>query len=356
VKHVTREASRNFCGGIREFAESIGKENFWLLGEVAGGDEMRKDYLEVFGIGLSAVLDIGFPSNDLVAVTKGEADPKLYFSHYDNVNTLGSHREAGRYAVAILDDHDEISRANGKKRFAYWGDRVLNKDQLLARAVQVANATAFQVLTLGIGCIYYGTEQAFDGGKYGGEIEKDSDAFLRETMFGGEFGAHQTSGKHCFDQNHPTYLRIAAVNNLRNRRAVNGSFVQSTLRRGRQYWREMCLNGQTKFEKVSQPGSIVAWSRMGFYTEVLIAVNMHLWEGRSAKVIVDSSLHPEGSALKVLYDSRWDDAILKDLIQGKDISDDRSFVVKWLRDDANSVKAHIDLDLLPYQFLIMVKA
>jgi glycosidase len=37
VKHVSFEASRNFCGAVREYAESIGKENFLILGEVAGG-------------------------------------------------------------------------------------------------------------------------------------------------------------------------------------------------------------------------------------------------------------------------------------------------------------------------------
>ncbi len=38
VKHMPIEAVRRFCEGIREYAESIGKDNFWLLGEVAGGD------------------------------------------------------------------------------------------------------------------------------------------------------------------------------------------------------------------------------------------------------------------------------------------------------------------------------
>ena len=37
VRHISWHASRYFCGAIREYAESIGKENFLLLGEVTGG-------------------------------------------------------------------------------------------------------------------------------------------------------------------------------------------------------------------------------------------------------------------------------------------------------------------------------
>ena len=44
VKHVSFEASRNFCGAIHEYTESIGKENFLILGEVAGGAGMEKNY------------------------------------------------------------------------------------------------------------------------------------------------------------------------------------------------------------------------------------------------------------------------------------------------------------------------
>jgi hypothetical protein len=43
------EVSRNFCGAIHEYAESIGKENFLLIGEVTGGAEMARNYLEIFG-------------------------------------------------------------------------------------------------------------------------------------------------------------------------------------------------------------------------------------------------------------------------------------------------------------------
>eukprot|EP01105_Mastigella_eilhardi_P009095 TRINITY_DN2165_c0_g1_i4.p1 TRINITY_DN2165_c0_g1~~TRINITY_DN2165_c0_g1_i4.p1 ORF type:complete len:241 (+),score=49.78 TRINITY_DN2165_c0_g1_i4:106-828(+) len=42
VKHVPLEASRRFCGAIHEYAESIGKHNFLLLGEITGGPQVVK--------------------------------------------------------------------------------------------------------------------------------------------------------------------------------------------------------------------------------------------------------------------------------------------------------------------------
>jgi len=37
VKHMDMGATRYFVSVIREFAQSIGKENFFLLGEITGG-------------------------------------------------------------------------------------------------------------------------------------------------------------------------------------------------------------------------------------------------------------------------------------------------------------------------------
>ena len=45
VKHVTFEQARNFCGAITEFAINLGKRNFLLVGEMAGGDTVADRYL-----------------------------------------------------------------------------------------------------------------------------------------------------------------------------------------------------------------------------------------------------------------------------------------------------------------------
>ena len=46
VKYVSLEEARNFCGVIHEFADPLGKGNFPLVGEIAGGDVFQDFYLD----------------------------------------------------------------------------------------------------------------------------------------------------------------------------------------------------------------------------------------------------------------------------------------------------------------------
>jgi glycosidase len=304
VKHVPLEASRHFCGAMHEYAESIGKENFLLLGEVTGGADMARSYLEIFGLNLDAVLDIGDPTTRLAGMVKGLGESARFFEQFRGHDALGSHRELGRYHVAVLDDHDIIGRA--KSRFAA-------NNPAPQRFWQAAHAAGTLATTLGIPCLYYGTEQAFDGtqDRHDASIEPLSDGkvpsddrYIREVMFGGTFGAFETEGCHFFDQGHPTYLRIAAINRVRNRPDQIGL----TLRRGRQYPRETSFLGRP----FSLPGmgELVAWSRLVRDQEVLVALNTHGSQSRGADVTVDASLHGAGSTMTILYDAAWTDAEL----------------------------------------------
>lgn len=94
-------------------------------------------------------------------------------------DALGSHWDSGELHVSILDDHDHVS--GEKARFSTDA----------ASDHQVAAAVAIQLFSLGIPCIYYGTEQSFAGP----EREErrrylpdfgSHDKFLREAMFGPE--------------------------------------------------------------------------------------------------------------------------------------------------------------------------
>jgi hypothetical protein len=139
----------------------------------------------------------------------------------------------------VLDDHDMVAR-DGKHRFSA-------RNEIAQRQPQAAHAVGAQLTTLGIPCIYYGTEQAFDGteGRHDASIEPlapvgqvpSADRYIREAMFGGEFGAFET-GCHFLDPAHPTYLRIAR---LRNR----DDQIGRALRRGRQYWRDRARVGRS---------------------------------------------------------------------------------------------------------------
>lgn len=304
VKHVSFEASRNFCGALREYAESIGKENFLLLGEVTGGAAMERDYLEIYGRNLDATLDLGAPSQTLIGFAKGLEDPNVFFSEFGGRDELGSHREIGRYHVSVLDDHDMVGRA--KMRFCAG-------DGIAARYEQVAYAIGIQLTTLGIPCIYYGTEQAFDGSEQNHDASIEplqygqtpfNDRYIRECMFGGRFGAFVTSGCHFFDSEHPTYLRVAAIARVVRRKDTVGM----ALRRGRQYPREVQFGSGYVGPRA---GEVVAWSRILFDREVVVAFNSNGTAARGAFVTVDRSLHPPGTMLDVLYRGDWTDAELK---------------------------------------------
>ncbi|MFQ5421869.1 MAG: alpha-amylase family glycosyl hydrolase, partial [Anaerolineae bacterium] len=231
VKHISWEASRTFCGAIREYAESIGKNHFLLLGEVTGGAGMARNYLEIFGRNIDAVLDIGEPTTRLINMVRGSLSAPAFFEQFGGHDMLGGHRETGRYHVSILDDHDMVGR--DKHRFAAQAA----PDH---KAVQTAHAAGVLLTTLGMPCIYYGTEQAFDGGigYHDHYIEPGfayEDRYVREAMFGAAFGAANTTGCHFFDQDHATFIRIAAIARIRRR----DDLIGLACRRGRQYLREV---------------------------------------------------------------------------------------------------------------------
>jgi glycosidase len=302
VKHVSPLSSRKFCDAIHGYAQSIGKDNFLLVGELTD-DSMTRGYLDIFGRNLDAVLDIMAAPSRLSAMVKGLAQPTEFFCLYDESNLAGSQRQLGNYHVAVLDDHDMSSRP-GKHRFA------ANSEQLPNLEVQAAHAVGVMLTMPGIPSIYYGTEQAFDGSEsrhdYSIEPQREfADRYIREAMFGGKFGAFETEGCHFFDQNHPTYLRIAAIARIRNR----PDSIGKTLRRGHHYPRETSFCGFPF--SIPGAGELVAWSQMLYVTEVLMALNTHGLEPRGALVTVDRSIHPVGSTMQLLYRSDWSDADLR---------------------------------------------
>ncbi len=266
----------------------------------------------------------------LTGLAKGQADPRTFFGQFGGHDAIGSHREVGRYHVSVLDDHDMIDR-NPKRRFSA-------ENTAAARYEQVAHAVGVQLTTLGIPCIYYGTEQAFDGyeGYHGEGRIPFWDRYVRESMFGGTFGAFGTAGCHFFDPQHPTYLRIAAIARLVNR----GGKVGMALRRGRQYPRDVRFGDEGYVPP--RRAELVAWSRVLFDQEVVVVLNTHGAACRGADVTVDRTLHPPGSTMAILYRSDWTDAQLADPPSG---------LTADVRDDGG--RATVRIDLLPAGMAIL---
>jgi len=310
VKHVSYEQARNFCGAIKEFATNLGKRDFFLVAEVPD-DDFANRYLNAVGRNLNAALDISAGRLALRDLSRGLSNPARYFSSFDVGSApLGSHRNLGDKLMSVLDDHDHVY--GDKLRFAAG-----------ATNDHEANiATTVQLLTLGIPCLYYGTEQGFAGPE---EAERHwlpgwggHDRYLREAMFGPRFpraagrsgvpglgagngldhqlpgfGPFGTAGAHCFDPDYPLYRRIAAIT------AVRGDFP--VLRSGRQYLRPVSIFGEPFGQ--ARAGELFGWSRILVDEEALCVVNPNHSASRGADVLVDAQLNPPGSAFTVIMNT-----------------------------------------------------
>jgi glycosidase len=297
-KHVTQEQARNFCNAIKEYAEVLGKDDFLLVAEVAGGNSAEDRYLDITGRNLNACLDIGEQREIICNVGKGLDSPGDFFTGFNYYDAgMGSHRNYGSQHMSISNDHDHVF--GSKVRFA--------ADE--SNDHQAATIAAVQLFTLGMPCVYYGTEQGLASG-----AERDqrqwlqnwggTDTLLREAMFGPEhprasgwggtqgsldnglpgFGPHGTAGWHVFNPNHPVYKRMAVLTRVRQQ--------LKPLRRGRQYQRPISFLSSS-FGYYGG-GEIMAWSRIYDDQEVLVVVNAHGDQARGARIVVDGRLSSEG--------------------------------------------------------------
>jgi glycosidase len=332
VKHVPPEVSAIFCHEIRGFTRRLGKENFLLLGEVTGDACIARHYVDPEGPNLDCVLDIQSAPRRLAEFVKGLAPPHEFFSHFGGGDALGDVRLTGRHHVSILDDHDMVWRTH-KHRFA-WNNT--SEDP----AAQNAHAVGVQLTTPGIPCIYYGTEQCFTGAEFihDDAIEpraptgcvRHADRYVRECMFGGDFGAMETTGCHFFDPAHPTYRRIGTIARLRCR----DDGIGKALRRGSLHLREI-RNAEGEEFHPPGAGDLAAWSRLHEDTAVIVVLNSHGREPRGADVTIDAALHPAGSTVRLLYRSDWPDELLEH-------AESRETVLVTVRPDGRAT-IHVDL-------------
>lgn len=320
VKHMALEEARNFCGALREFADTLGKRQFLLVGEVAGGDPFQDfvlDHLAVLQRNMSAALDIGSARGQIHDVAKGLAPGQRYLDSFRlGSEGFASHRSYGDRHVSILDDHDHV--IGSKLRFS-----ATIPDDAAVKDHQIVTATALQLFTLGIPCLYYGTEQAFAGPAHSqldyllaegwNDGAHAGDRYLREAMFGPAhpraehhqdlatqlahadtslpgFGPFGTAGRHCFDTHSPAYVRIRALGAVRKAHIV--------LRTGRQYARPLRLPG-TGFA-FPAAGELVAWSRLLDSQEALCVINPNGLAARGGDVVVDAGLWAPGTPFTVI--------------------------------------------------------
>lgn len=185
IKHVEHDFWVEFCTAIREHARGLGKENFLLFGEVFdGNDELVGSY--TWEGMLDGVVD--FPAKYQVfddVFKNGGATQRIADLHTQRYANWGNTPQPGGVGVAprdlplsFLDNHDV-------GRFL-WQEE---DDSAIYPAL------AWLLLREGVPILYYGTEQGFDGG---------NDPANRERLWDAGF-----------DQDHPIYQWIAALNEVR---------------------------------------------------------------------------------------------------------------------------------------------
>jgi len=284
VKHMESSSTAIFCNAIREYAERIGKHHFFIFGEIVADDLTIQQYIgrnsRIPGTNerfpsLDAALD--FPLYFILEeVIKGFLNPSHLRERYERFRYLyADHGEAGRYFVTFLDNHDQMSRPY--RRFMHQNPF----------PEQVVLALGYLLTTQGVPCIYYGTEQGFDGGG-------NHDSYVRECMFGGKWGAFETTGHQFFNPEHPIYGGISRIAAIRQREAA--------LRYGRQYFREISGNG-ADFGYPLDGKSTLAYSRILDTTEILVALNLDTGP-RNDFITVDAGLTPEERRMVSLLDPR----------------------------------------------------
>jgi alpha-amylase len=192
VKHVSHSYLASVFSRVRAHAARRGKTNFLVFGEAFEGNPQT---IASFINGREMNSMMNFPVHFAVgevfgkgAPTKRLAEPLAHQSLYTE--------EFRDQMVLFLDTHD-VARLAG-----------LCEDDELMNSALLFLFTAGQVP-----CLYYGTEQGFDG-------PRENDA-QRETMFDGEGEVDQGPAEgDNFDTEHPRYLFIEELLRLRKEHAV----------------------------------------------------------------------------------------------------------------------------------------
>jgi glycosidase len=156
--------------------------------------------------------------------------------------------------------------------------------------MQIVAGMGFLLCALGTPCIYYGTEQGLQG-------SGDGDWFVRESMFSLE----NTTDSLLSKQN-PIYVEISKLAHLRQHSAV--------LKFGRMYMREVSHDGRTFHLPVTDE-CLLAFSRILYDEEIIVAYNDSLTEYDEEYIAVDRYLNPPGSTFKMFYGGRGRLHVLK---------------------------------------------
>ena len=278
VKHMGDDYVSQFCSHVREYAYKLGKHNFFLFGELVGPEELYNAYIgpktsvvvedKAIYFGLNSVLD--FPLYHILAdVIHGVSTPDKLIDRYESLRKNTMNRGGfGEFLVTFIDNHDQVGQTF-KKRFGNG-----------ATDNQIIAGIGFLLCALGTPCIYYGTEQGFDGCGEG-------DFNIREAMFSLENPALNALNKSA-----RIYKEIAIIAAIRK--------LSPVLKFGRMYMRELSDDGKN-FHLPIFKKCLLAFSRVLYDQEIIVAYNSSLTDQDEEYILVDPMLNPEGSKFRFIY-------------------------------------------------------
>jgi glycosidase len=194
VKHVEMGFWQKWCPAVRNFAATHGKPNFFMFGEVLSrsdakcGSYVGTENGEPFKLDSALDYPLYFKINPVFATATGNT--KQLEDHYQAVSS-NYDASAQMRLVTFLDNHDQ--------------PRFLSSDRAGNHLERLQVALTFLYTARGIPCLYYGTEQAFNG---------RNDPYDREDMFAGQFESGPSLGDN-FNMAHPLFQLVAKLNNFR---------------------------------------------------------------------------------------------------------------------------------------------
>ena len=279
LKYIDRGFAREFGNAMREYAQSIGKKNFFTFGEVYDNEEkitafIGRDTVDTETgdiIGIDAALDYPLFYR-LPLMCKGMLAPSEVVNMYEQRklvehDILSTHGDATNFFVTFLDNHDQT------RRFYYSpaDDPHHYDDQLTLGIVCL-------LCLQGIPCLYYGTEQGLHGSSNAPEA-------VREALWG---------KPSPFDQSSAFYQAIRDIASVRD--------SQPALRYGRQYFRPLSGDGVTFSISQLTPG-VLAYARILSNIEVIIVANT-TGQNETLAIIVDETINAPGDTYRVLYSNK----------------------------------------------------
>jgi glycosidase len=273
AKHVSPPMIETFGNAIREFAQTLGKRNFFTFGEIYAYDDETIDQFvgrhSKTGFGIDAALDYPLFSKlpDTVRAWRDVLELPGIFEHRKELEEtlISSHGEAGQYFVTFLDNHDQPQRFNSPG----------------TPAEQVTMGLAILFCLQGIPAVYYGTEQGLQGTVDKNDVHYEQS--VREALWG---------KPNPFDNQNFFYSQVKKLSRLREE--------QPALRFGRLYFRQVSGNGRD-FGDSSGKGGLVAFSRVLSNIEVLVVANTNTQTAFDGLVLQDPYLNRDPRRMQVAY-------------------------------------------------------